>query len=374
MSELPIGWVDGSLGELLAVLRGVSYKKDDARSEAADELIPLLRASNIQASGIVLSDFVFVPKKYVSDEQRLREGDIVIAASSGSISVVGKAARVVGAEPMTFGAFCYALRVNRGISNEFVSYFLQSPFYRKAISRLSAGININNLKREHIATFPISLPPFDEQRRIVAKLDALLEKSGAIRDKLDRLQRLLDQLKKSILNAAFRGDLTREWREISEARADAWCDTTLADVAVEFSYGSSAKSRPDGKIPVLRMGNIQDGRLAWSDLVYTDDRAEIEKYRLDSGDVLFNRTNSPDLVGKSAVFRGEREAIYAGYLIRVRCGKDLNPDFLAYLLNGPRGRQYCWQVKSDGVSQSNINARKLAAFSFQIPAALNSKR
>lgn len=115
------------------------------------------------------------------------------------------------------------------------------------------------------------------------------------------------------------------------------------------------------------MGNIQDGRLDWNDLVYTSVPEEIKKYRLTAGDVLFNRTNSPDLVGKTAVYRGERDAIYAGYLIRIRCTDRLLSDYLDYCLNSPAGRDYCWRVKSDGVSQSNINAKKLAAFEFGLP-------
>jgi type I restriction enzyme S subunit len=108
--------------------------------------------------------------------------------------------------------------------------------------------------------------------------------------------------------------------------------------------------------------------LDWSDLVFTSDAAEIAKYSLESGDVLFNRTNSPALVGKTALYRGERQAIYAGYLIRVRCASNLLPEFLTYCLNSPDGRDYCWRVKTDGVSQSNINAKKLAAFSFDLPS------
>ena len=110
------------------------------------------------------------------------------------------------------------------------------------------------------------------------------------------------------------------------------------------------------------MGNIQNGELDWSNLVYTSDPAEIGKYSLTFGDVLFNRTNSPELVGKTAVYLGGRVAVYAGYLIRIRTFNELDPEFLAFCLNSPRGRDYCWRVKSDGVNQSNINAKKLAAF------------
>jgi type I restriction enzyme S subunit len=118
------------------------------------------------------------------------------------------------------------------------------------------------------------------------------------------------------------------------------------------------------------MGNIQDGKLDWSDLVYTSDSDEIAKFRLEPGDVVFNRTNSPELVGKTALYQGEREAVYAGYLIKVQCGPKLLPAFLTYCLNSPQGRAWAWQVKTDGVSQSNINAKKLAAFRFWLPSTL----
>jgi type I restriction enzyme S subunit len=116
------------------------------------------------------------------------------------------------------------------------------------------------------------------------------------------------------------------------------------------------------------MGNLQGGELDWTELAYTSDLAEIAKYLLDDGDVLFNRTNSPELVGKTAMYRGERPAIYAGYLIRVRCRPSLDPEFLNLSLNSPAARDYCWRVKSDGVSQSNINAKKLAAYPFLLPS------
>ena len=78
------------------------------------------------------------------------------------------------------------------------------------------------------------------------------------------------------------------------------------------------QSRPkSGTVPVLRMGNIQNAKFEWSDLAYTSDDDEIAKYLLHDGDVLFNRTNSPELVGKTAIYRDERPAIFAGYLIRV---------------------------------------------------------
>ncbi len=119
---------------------------------------------------------------------------------------------------------------------------------------------------------------------------------------------------------------------------------------------------------VLRMGNLQNGEIDWNDLAYSDDERDIKKYLLSKGDVLFNRTNSAELVGKTSIYRGEYPAIYAGYLIKLDydCGI-LNGEYLNYVLNSPNAKEYCNRVKTDGVNQSNINARKIGAYVIPLP-------
>lgn len=89
---------------------------------------------------------------------------------------------------------------------------------------------------------------------------------------------------------------------------------------------------------------------------------EIKKYELDPWDVLFNRTNSPELVGKTAIYRGKQPAIFAGYLIRINNLEELDSRYLNCCLNSTYGREFCLKAKTDGVSQSNINAQKLGKF------------
>ena len=101
-----------------------------------------------------------------------------------------------------------------------------------------------------------------------------------------------------------------------------WDVRPLGQLVHAVEYGSSAKSSSSGKIPVLRMGNLQEGKIDWSDLVFTDNESEIAKYLLNPGDVLFNRTNTIDLVGKAAIYKGTRPSIFAGYLIRIKEKKD----------------------------------------------------
>ena len=130
-------------------------------------------------------------------------------------------------------------------------------------------------------------------------------------------------------------------------------------------YGTSAKSSKSGNMPVLRMGNIQNGKLDWDDLAFTSDDEEIEKYSLIYGDVLFNRTNSPELVGKTAIYRGERPALFAGYLIRVNHIQSIvDSHYLNLFLNSSLAKHYGNSVKTDGVNQSNINGEKLKGYPF----------
>jgi len=185
------------------------------------------------------------------------------------------------------------------------------------------------------------------------------------REELAHVPRLVERQRQAVLAQAFSGELTQEWRTAQRLAEPE--QVTLGSVTSDFSYGSAEKSQVSGLVPVLRMGNIQNGSLDWGNLVFTSGQAEIAKYLLAPGDVLFNRTNSPELVGKTALYRGERKAIYAGYLIRIRCKPTLRPEFLTYCLNSPTGRDHCWRVKTDGASQSNINSKKLAAFSFYLP-------
>ena len=154
---------------------------------------------------------------------------------------------------------------------------------------------------------------------------------------------------------------------------ESWKWVSVGSVCVNIQYGSSQKSSATGKVPVLRMGNIQNGRLVWDKLVYTSDDEEIAKYPLQYNDLLFNRTNSKELVGKTAIYKSEFPAIYAGYLVRVTpllmCS-----DYLNYVMQSQFYWSYCQTVRSDAIGQSNINAEKLKRFVFPLPPLAEQKR
>lgn len=151
-----------------------------------------------------------------------------------------------------------------------------------------------------------------------------------------------------------------------------WCK--LEDLVCELKYGTSEKSSSVGKIAVLRMGNITNwGTIDYSGLVYSSNDEDIKQYSLKKNDLLFNRTNSSEWVGKTAVYKEERPAIYAGYLIRVRPIL-ISSDYLNYVMNSSYYRNWCYNVKTDAVNQSNINAQKLSQLMIPVPPLKEQER
>lgn len=356
MSELPEGWVATQLSQLLKSIvgGGTPSKANPAYFQGA---IPFMTVKDLHAR------FVADTQDHISDAaledsaSTLVPADTLIVATRMSL---GKITRPL--VPTAINQDLKALFLHEGVDKTYVEYLWRANEAR--IQGMGTGTTVKGIRLEDIRGLDVPLAPTAEQTRIANQLDTLLTRIQSCNDRFDAIPALLKRFRQAVLSAATSGSLTED---CAKENPQPWRRVLLADVAIDFSYGTAAKSAKAGTTPVLRMGNIQDGRLDWSDLVYTSDPAEIEKYKLTKGDVLFNRTNSPELVGKTAVYQGERPAIYAGYLIRVRCSSELLPEYLNYCLGSKAGRDYCWSVKSDGVSQSNINAKKLAAFSFALP-------
>ncbi len=375
MSELPNNWITARLVDLAEDI-SYGYTASSTRERIGPHL---LRITDIQENEVLWNS---VPYCEIDSEQAnkylLKENDLVFARTGAT---VGKSFLIRGEIPdAVFASYLIRVRCMRPEAAGYLSLYFRSQDYWRQITGFSAGIGQPNVNGSKLKELVIPLPPLAEQTRITAKLDELLAQVDTLKARIDSIPALLKRFRQSVLSAAVSGRLTEEWRAKNGAKIEVegsaaetseeftWPMVRLGDVALDFSYGSSAKSQRDGDIPVLRMGNIQGGRLVWDDLVFSSNPEELKKYSLQVGDVLFNRTNSPELVGKTATYKGEQPAIYAGYLIRVRCSERLTSDFLNYCLNSPLGKDYCWQVKTDGVSQSNINAKKLADFRFGLPS------
>lgn len=261
------------------------------------------------------------------------------------------------------------------IDNNLMAFISEKYFYKyifywtKSLNfyELTNATTVPALRKTDLENIPIPLPPLNEQQRIVNRIESLFAKLDRAKELIENTLAQFEQNKMAILHKAFTGELTAKWRKENNIDLSSWQEKTVDELCTSLKYGTSKKSNPEGSVVVLRMGNLQNGEIDWSNLMYTDDKDDIEKYLLKKGDVLFNRTNSPELVGKTSIYRGEYPAIYAGYLIKLDYGKDIIGEYLNYMMNSTKAKHYCYTVKTDGVSQSNINAKKIGAFEIPVP-------
>ncbi|MCP3871973.1 MAG: hypothetical protein GY699_02315, partial [Desulfobacteraceae bacterium] len=232
----------------------------------------------------------------------------------------------------------FRISFNRGLFNKrYLFYCFSSPLFHSFLRQNFKQTAQPHLGHKVFARFQIPIAPFLEQKRIAAKLDGLLAEVDACKARLDKVPEIIKRFRQSVLADAVAGKLTEDWREKndeiggiqldriieqifqrrlnqqtssssknkikeiyhqnsivpSKNLPEQWRYVELKKIAESFAYGSSKKSAKEGEVPVLRMGNIQNSIIDWTDLVFTSDKEEIEKYKLAPGNVLFNRTNSP---------------------------------------------------------------------------------
>lgn len=399
--DLPLGWEIAQGADLFLIIRGVTYQKQDALNEAAPNCVAVLRAGNLQNGRIIFDDLVFVPSNLVSEMQRLHAGDLVVAMSSGSASVVGKVASVQkDYADIAFGAFCGLLRPIKSSLAGWLSQYFQTKSYRNYVSSIAAGVNINNLRPAHLLELKIPLPPLNEQRRIVAKIEALKARSQQAKEALETIPPLLNQFRQSVLAAAFRGDLTADWREknpdvepasvlLERIRSGcrqnkakgkdleeidlttlpelpkSWCWASLGEVsAIQGGIQKQPKRVPNKNAhPFLRVANVPRGGLNLADVHQIElFNNELERLRLYKGDLLVVEGNgSPSEIGRMAIWDGSiKDCVHQNHLIRVRLNKELVPEFVEAYWNSPQGRFRVFDVAHTTTGLYTLSVSKIA--------------
>lgn len=365
MSELPQGWDATELGNIGRWCSGGTPSR--SHSEYFGDGVHWVKSGDLP-DGEILTTSESITEVGLSNSSAklMPEGTICLALYGATIGKLG----IMTFPAATNQACANLIPDDRVVNKKYAFYYLFSE--RQTFIDLGQGGAQPNISQEIVRKHAVPLPPLNEQRRIVAKLEEVLTKVDASQKRLARIPVILKRFRQAVLAAACSGRLTADWREekgIGEGEdlPEGWQRLSLRGLCDGFQYGTSTKSEPSGKVPVIRMGNIQNGKIDWTNLAYTSDAVEIRKYKLNPGDVLFNRTNSPELVGKTAIYRGEHPAIFAGYLIKIKNRSGLDSEYLNYCLNSFQAKEWCQQVKTDGVSQSNINAQKLADYEINFP-------
>src|SRR3972149_3137840 len=388
-NELPAGWITTLLKEISEINMGQS--PPSATYNNIGDGLPFFQGK------AEFSELHPVVEKWCSQPNKIAEPNDILLSVRAPVGTTN-----IANQRCCIGRGLAAIRYTP--SNKFLFYYLR--LIEKKMDEKGTGTTFKAISGEVLRNISINIPPLPEQHAIVSKIEQLFSELDKGIESLKTAQQQLKVYRQSVLKSAFEGKLTEKWRQnqdlpdaqellekikkereektkasgkklkpvspltkeeiaVLPALPKGWGWVRLGEVSIGVEYGSAAKSKEAGKVPVLRMGNIQNGKFDWKNLVYTNDDAEIKKYLLSKNDVLFNRTNSPELVGKTAIYKDERPAIFAGYLIRINhLSTIVAADYLNYFLNSYFAKTYGNSVKTDGVNQSNINGERLKGYPF----------
>lgn len=346
-----MSWARTQLSELSeAIDYGVT-----ASANFSDGDAKFLRITDIQDNKVdwATVPYCAAPAKKLANAM-LRDGDIVFArtgATTGKSFLLRKPP-----SDAVFASYLIRVRPSEDIHPGYLAHFFDTPDYWRQIKAKAQGAAQEGVNASKLASLEIPLPPLDEQKRIAA----ILDKADQLRQKRRQAIALLDSLTQSIFLETFGDPATNP---------KSWPVKRIGDLLDSANYGTSGKAGADGEFPILRMGNVtSDGRIDVTDLKYIDLRkTERSKYTVRRGDLLFNRTNSADLVGKTAVFDLDDEFAFAGYLVRARTNKKATPEFISAYLNSSYGKAVLRGMAKSIVGMANINAKEMQGIAIPAP-------
>lgn len=262
----------------------------------------------------------------------------------------------------------HVLRAGQRVIPEWLYYFVRQQSFRKeAQANFRGSAGQQRVPADFLAEHLIPVPAPKEQRRIVNRIKECL----SVIDEINQLRGESRQHAEAIEAATFADFL-------EEAASNGCPVIPLGEVLTKSQYGTSAKASATGEgVPILRMGNIQGGHLDFSDLKHIElSKNDLDKYRLNHGDILINRTNSLELVGKAAMFEArEGDWVFASYLVRLVVDESKAlPEFISAAINSRIGRSYVYRTARRAIGMVNINAKEIAKMPLPIPSIKEQER
>ncbi|HDX6684988.1 TPA: restriction endonuclease subunit S, partial [Escherichia coli] len=306
--------------------------------------IPWIKSGDLKDSKIYEANEYITAAGLENSSAKIVEKDSILIAMYGA--TVGRLA-ILGINAATNQAICN-IRPDTTIADmKYLYYFLKSKF--SYFVENAVGGAQPNISQGLIKSLEVPLPSLDEQKRIAD----ILDKAAGVCQKREQAIKLADDFLRAKFLEMF-GTPANNIHRFPKG--------TIRDLVDSVNYGTSAKASIDsGEYPILRMGNITyQGRWDFTDLKYLDlSVKEKDKYLVKEGDLLFNRTNSKELVGKTAVYEEDRPMAFAGYLIRVRPNSIGNNYYISGYLNSIHGKITLMNMCKSIVGMANINAQEL---------------
>ena len=337
------------------------------------EGVHFLRVENINDDGTISHDNIAC----VTEEMHtgflkrsvLHSRDVLvsIAGTLGKTGIV----RDVDLPLNTNQAVAFVRLKSEAVNERYIKGAIDNPITQELLLGKTKVTSIPNLTLEIIGDCPIPLAPIAEQQRIVERVEYLFSKLDEAKEKAQSVLDSFETRKAAILHKAFTGELTAKWREEHGVGMDSWNNTSLAQVVSGFKYGTSEKSDYNNTgMPVLRIPNIGDGCVDFSDIKYLNHSDIDEESQIHEGDILIIRSNgSRDLVGKSVLVpKLDRPHAYASFLIRIKPSAIVKANYLTLYLNSADARSQMFRKAKSSAGINNINSKELGAISLTLPS------
>ena len=408
--DIPENWMWVTLGSILNKLTDGTHKTPKYTSTG----VKFVSVKDMSNGFLSLEN-----TKYISEEEHKElyarcnpeKGDLILS----KVGTTGVPAIVDTTEPFSLFVSVALLKFDcKCIDVEFLYYMLMSPLVQAQATENTRGVGNKNWVLDAIASTMVVLPPLVEQKRIVAKIEELLpyvDRYAAAYEKLEQFNaKFPEDMKKSILQYAIQGKLveqrpeegtgeelyrqiqTEKKRLIKEGKIKkekplpeiaedeipfdipgSWKWVRWGELSQSIQYGYNAPAKEHGRIKMVRISDIQDGKVLWNKVPYCDIKEnEIPTYQLGANDILFARTGGT--VGKSYLVKDvPEEAIYAGYLIRTQYSSLLCPDYMKHFMES----QLYWnQLRSGTIAtaQPNCNGQTLSKMILPLPPIAEQKR
>lgn len=360
--SLPEGWVTSTVGECShAIQYGLT-----CTSSSTGEGHRYIRITDIQYHNI---DWTMVPfanaPSEVADAYQIQKGDLLFARTGAT---VGKSYLVRDVpEKAAFASYLIRVCCDKSVMlPDFAAFYFRSPIYWQQIQEGAEGTGQPNFNGTKLSGIYLNVPPLAEQYRIVAKLDILTARLARARGELSRVKALCDQIKQSVLEAAFDGRLGS-----SACSKDHWLYMPSSEVCERVQSGGTPKSGfSESGIPFLKVYNIVNQNIDFeyrAQYIHRDiHTGELKKSIAQKGDVLMNIVGPP--LGKVAIINsplGQCNINQA--LVLFRPTEKISSEWIYYFLRSGRSVRSVVQETRGIAGQVNISLSQCRAFSFPVP-------
>jgi type I restriction enzyme S subunit len=377
-------WPESAMKPIGEILKPRKQKIDQNKTPF-NQLQPV----SIHFDGSISKRKIDAGRSYTMDMYAVHPDDLIVAKidlKNGAVAIAPDWNNIA-----VTGHFAVYEPDKRYLHTPYLHRLIQTSFFKNYLSNNKVGAEgRKEVKLDFFESIKIPLPPLSTQRAIVAHWDAAQADAATMVHEAEGIEREATSAFLAALGFATPNAQTRQrafavrWSE-AERWGLEWHQQRLGGASIEagkypavplgelldrVQYGTSDKANTEKRgVTVLRMNNIVDGRIDTTDLKHVPlPQEDIDRWRLKSGDILFNRTNSKELVGKCAVFDLTLTAVFASYLIRIVVDtKKADAHFIATIINGPVGRQQIDTMSRQIIGQANINSEELKSLRIPLP-------